>query len=71
MLYAIACGFGGRLQIADKRVAGITSPRPCDLATPWRADIIAARLADDTQNLRAREVRERKRKRKKREREDR
>jgi hypothetical protein len=48
MLYAI---FEGRLQIADKRVAGITPPRPCDLATTWRADIIAARFADDTQNL--------------------
>ena len=50
-LYAIACEFEGRLQIADPRVVGMTPPRPCDLLTDWCADIIAARFADDTQNV--------------------
>ena len=52
-LYAVACEFEGRLQIADPRVVGIAPPRPCDLLTDWLADIIAARFADDTQNLTA------------------
>jgi hypothetical protein len=50
-LYAVACEFEGRLQIADPRVVGMTPPRPCDLLTDWCADIIAARFADDTQNV--------------------
>jgi hypothetical protein len=53
MLYAVACEFEGRLQLADPRVTGPTPPRPSDLLTDWLADIIAARFADDTQNLSA------------------
>jgi len=51
MLYAVACEFEGRLQIADTRVTGVRPPRPSDLLTDWLADIIAARFADDTQNI--------------------
>jgi hypothetical protein len=51
MLYAVACEFEGRLQIGDEQVTGHTPQRPCDLLSCSLPDIIAARFADDTQNL--------------------